>query len=426
VRLIWASTLTFFATLASAQDKLTLEEALNLAHDRNGTLRAAREDLIAANARAKQQLALFFPTVTPRLTYRDSRQEYFTGLPGTIVQSGLSTQVQADWNIIDSGERGLAYSSSLASERAQRYQTIRTVRSVLFDVVTQYFEVLRTEELLKVQTAQVERAQEFVKQVTRQIEVGDAAKKDVYQPAADEANARVNKLTAETRNIRSQTDLKATIGLEPETKLPELQAYERPTEFPAPPPLEELVEYGLQNRPDLRAQRELLKAQEYQLRRTKLAAGVTWNLNVQYTKHFGPDNINDRLLTFGASIPLFDGGRTREAIREGNASMEASKQQLVQTEREARAEIEAAYRELSLNAQRVEAAAAALEAARVNYESVEKAYNLRVATVVERSTANVTLVTAETNYVEAIFDYAIAESRLKLVTGQRLPGEQPL
>lgn len=411
----------------SSAQQLTLEQALKLASERNGTLRAAQLDVVAADARTKQALSAFYPTLTPSLEYNDSRQDLLTGVPagftGRTVQSGLTSQVQARWQVLDTGERELSFRSARANFDAQAASSLRTYRSILFDVITQYYEAIRTSELVKVQDAQVERAKKIVEQVRRQIEEGDAAEKDIFQPRSDELNATVNRLSAQTRQVRANTELKSTIGWEYQQALPELATFQEPTEFPEPAPLEELIKMGIENRPDLIAQRAQLRSQEYLLKRTKINASIGVSLDLSFTKQFGPDNLNNRLLSLTASIPLFDGGRSREAVRESQAGLDSSRATLTQTERGARSEIESSWRELSLNAQRVAAAIGASEAARVNYDRVTRAYDLKAATIVEVSTALVSLVTAESNRIEAVFDYAISQERLKLATGQTMPGE---
>src|SRR4051812_16450416 len=54
--------LVLAAALANAQQTLTLDDALRMAKERNGTVRAALYDVDAAHSRVAQALAAFFPT----------------------------------------------------------------------------------------------------------------------------------------------------------------------------------------------------------------------------------------------------------------------------------------------------------------------------------------------------------------------------
>lgn len=70
------------------------------------------------------------------------------------------------------------------------------------------------------------------------------------------------------------------------------------------------------------------------------------------------------------------------------------------------------------------AAQAALEAATKNFEAASESQTLGASDLIDVVTAQVSLVTAESNRVEAFYDFLISEVRWKLVTGQPLPGEE--
>lgn len=415
------------AVVASAQERLTLNDALSMAQERNGTVAAARKQIDAARARANQARAAFYPTITPSLNYLDTRRDFLTGNGGgsqTLITSGLTTDVSLNWQVLDSGERQLDFLSARRGLDAQTFESLQTLRETLFLVYAQYFDVIRTRTLVNDASAQVDRAQKSYDQAMRQFQVGDLAEKDTHQPRADLLNAKVFKLEAENRRNVAEAEFKATIGWDNRQPLPTIDAPGEPAKVD-PGDMNALIDEGLEKRADLLGQRRRLEAQGLGLELTKRLSGIRWSLDVGFNKTFGPDNFNNRTLSLSASYPLFDGGLRREQIREGEALMDASRSQLTQQERTVRSEIESVYLEVKLNAERVEAAKVALEAARINYEKVSRAQELGAegADVVAVSTAQVTLVQAETNFVEAIYDYYISQARLDLVVGRPVPGE---
>ncbi|MER3466531.1 MAG: hypothetical protein C4340_05260, partial [Armatimonadota bacterium] len=119
-----------------------------------------------------------------------------------------------------------------------------------------------------------------------------------------------------------------------------------------------------------------------------------------------------------------DAGRAREVVRQSRLQYEASGLQLDQLERDVRSEIEAAYATWELSFERFQAAQVALEAARENFRAASESQAEGAADVLEVSTAQVALVTAETNFVQAVYDYYIAVVRMQLATGERMPGEE--
>ncbi len=420
--------LSLAAVSAMGQDRLSLDQALQMAQERNGDLAASRKQIDIARARANQARAAFYPTITPSIIYSDTRNDFLTGNGGgsqTVIQSGLTSSVDLNWQVLDSGERNLQFLAARKGLDAQTLQTLQTLRTTLFTVYSQYFEVIRTQELVRNAVAQVDRAQKSFDQATKQFQVGELAEKDTFQPKADLLNAKVNKLSAENRRNAAEADFKATIGWDSQKPLPELEPLTEPTQVD-PGSLDALISEGLANRADLNAQRRQLEQQGFGVEVTKRLNGLRWSLDVGFGKQFGKDNINSRQLSLTASYPLFDGGGSREAIKESQASYEASQSTLTQDERIVRAEIETAYREVVLNGERVGAAKGALEAAQANYDKVSRAQELGAAgaDVVAVSTAQVTLVQAETNYIEAIYDYYISTARLDLVVGRPVRGEE--
>jgi outer membrane protein len=424
-RRISVCALALASCAALGQGTLTLEEALRMAKERNGIVRAAALDVRAARSRVGQSLAAFYPTVTPSYRYNNNRRELAGGSGSNFVQNeGSQTQISSSWRILDSGERQFNLLSGRRSEEATRSEALQTLRNTLFSVHQQYFDALRAEQLEKVAQSQVERTQKILDQTTARVEVGDAPTKDILQARADALNAKVDAITTRNRTVTAEATLKATIGWDAAEPLPELVA----TTAPAPVEmgtLQELMAVGLRERADLVAQRRRLEAQRFNVRRLERETGITFGLDANLDQQLTPDSLQDRTITLLASFPLFDGGRSREAAREGRFNLQAQQASLLQAEREARADIEAAYTEVSQNAQRLEAARLALEAARENYEAAvgAQAAGAQGTSIVTVAVAQVSLVTAESNYIEATYDYYISDVRLRLVTGRAVPGE---
>lgn len=420
---------TLATLLAYGQGDLSLSEALRLAKLHNGDLAAAQSDVRAAKARERQAFSAFLPTITPSLNYSDSKEEVLTGNPkGTFISSGITTVVEGRWKLLDSGERDIAYRSSKNALSAETLSALQTLRTTLVTVYTQYFDALRAQELVRVSEAQKKRSEDALAQTEAQIKVGEAAEKDRYQPKADALNAEVERLSAEAQRRISEASLKATIGFDMRQELPALQKFDEPEALNMPTDKAQLsafIQEGLANRADLLAARKQLASQDLNVRLAKLNAGITWSVDLAYTKQFTADNINNRVLGVSASIPLFDGARSREVVREAEAGRQSSAYTLEQNEREIEADIESQFYTHELNFQRVGAAKSALEAAKVNYERVSRAKELGAqgTDVVAVSTAQATLATAERNYVEAIYDFYISEVRLQLAVGRPIKGE---
>ncbi len=412
--------------IANAQDTLTLSEALHLARLNNGNIKAASLDVRAAGARVNQARSAFLPTVTPFAEYNNRRSTTDTSLGNAISKfDGVTTGVNASWNILDAGQREFSLLSSRRSEDALRFDSMQTLRRTLTTVHQQYYEALRAQELLRVAQSQVDRTQKIYDQAEfgARPEIGSVAKKDVYQAQADLLNSKVELLRVKNLTATSLSDLKATIGWDRQAELPTLEKVAEPASYEQPEDKDKVVSTGIQERADLRAARKRIESQEFNVKRADRDAGFGFDLDLNYSRNFSPNEDDNRNLTLMVTYPLFDGGRLREAAREQKFSLQASRAALVQTEREARAEIESAYAQYTQNIERVKAAKQALEAAQVNYDAAIAAQREGANDVIEVLTAQVSLVTAESNYIEATYDFYISDVNLRLVTGKTIPGE---
>lgn len=422
---VLASALAFgWAVCAFGQtQQLTLENALRLAKERNGTVRSAYLAAESARSRSLQSLAAFFPTITPQYRYdSDRRQVANNQFQQT---EGGSSGISASWLALDMGQREFGYRASLRTEAAAKASALQTLRDILFSVHQQYYDALRTDELFRVADLQVQRTQTIFDQTTARAENGDAPKKDILQAKADALNAKVEQLTAKNNRTTAIAVLKATIGYDQGASIPELVKPAAPTNVTPPPPLADEIRNGLANRADLIAERDRVDALRFDESRAARDAGLALTVSASFNKDFSPDHFQNRAFTLIASYPLFDGGISRENVRQARLAVQSERASLLQQERTAQSQIESVYAQVTQDLERVTAAQLALDAAQLNYnaEVDSQKAGAQGTSVVTVLTAQVSLVTAESNYIQAIYDYYIAEAQLKLVTGEPVPGE---
>ena len=419
---------TLLGATTFAQDTLDVDRAVAIAVQRNGKVRAAFLDYEAAKANTKIAYSPFLPTVTPSLTKDFSRTQNYTGSnKGSFDTSFSSAVVDFGWKLWDNGSRGLTLDRAKLNQQIAEYNALQTVRNVLFNVQTSFYDALRAQELLRVQTENLKRAQEILDQtrIRANPPIEDIPRKDVLQAEADYQNARVSMLSAQNQVGTTSANLKAILAIEEKT-LPTLVAPESRQADALGFGVESAFAQGLENRPDLAASRLRVESQSLAVRAARLDGGVTYSVDANARQAFADDVFNRASLQFSASIPLFDGQRTKQQIKIEQLTLESLTNQYQQAQLDAKAEIESAFVEYGLNRERFEAAQLALLAAQVNYQAAIEANKEGAGTLLEILTARVSLTTAESNLVQANYDLKTSEIRLKLVMGQALPGEQPI
>ena len=417
--------LPVLAQNSSAQG-LTLERALQMARENNGTVRAALLNYEASRANSRSAFAAYFPALTPSFEYQTTRDDVYTGFSRGLLNDTASTSaLTASWLVLDAGVRDATYRRSAIFRNISEQSALQTLREVLFSVHSTFYETLRADELLKVRQSELDRALEIEKQTKEFAETGAGAKKDILQATADALNAKASLLTARNGASTSRANLKAVLGVPEREGLEAVVAPQQDEIQAVDYTLEDALREGLKSRPDLQAQRYQVDAQRQSVRLAQIDHGLTWTLDAVHTHAFSPDPFDHSALVFQISIPLYDGSRSGENLRSNRLGLEAERASLTQLERDASAEVESAYKEFAQNQERLTASKAALEASQLNYKAAFEARAQGAGELIQLLTAQVSLTTAESNYIEAYYDTLISRVRLSLVTGRPLPGEKP-
>lgn len=406
------------AGVACAQANLTLGGAIQHAKANNGFIVASDYDVRIAESQVRAALSAFWPRITPEYRYVDQHASSGFGSTSRFHDLGVSSS----WRLLDGGQRQFALAGSRNSAQAARFDQVDTVRSTIFAVTVEFFETLRSRELVRVADAQVGRANQTLEATRAQVELGASAAKDILQADADRANAQVSLISARNSVSVSESSLRAILGWR-DTDLP---ALEEPTDYVEAQvdSLEDAIARGLSGRPDLLATQKRLEAQRYGVLSAERAAGFDWTVDVSHFASLEPTEGQSRGFVFALSFPLVDGGLARENLRQSRDSLAASRILHEQQLRDAVSQIESAYRTREQNRERLEASRLALEAARKNFDAASESHAEGAGTVLDVTSAQLTLVTAETNHVEALYDYYISDAQLRLVIGEPLYGEQ--
>ncbi len=408
------------ALIGYSQEQLSLDDALRLALQNNGVARAALADTDAAQARLNAARANLYPSLDISSSTTRTRIE---GGGITTDATQRENGVGLEWLLLDNGQRELRIRQSSRAAEATRQNTRDAVRRVLFQTARAYYEVLRRKELLQVADASVRRAETLLEVAKAQAEVGTAPRKDVLQAEADLANARVQQIQARNALRLAEADLKRLIGWNPQRALPDLQA---PAGAPPAPPelsVEQLWQRARLQRPDLRNAELNLQISKLSVDAARLNSLLRLQITARGFREVEPNSRTQGSLNVIASYPLFDGGLTRANLREAEAGLESVQFRLKQAERDAYAEVESAILTFRETAERLEASKVAVAAARRNFDAAQESLREGVGTIVEVLTAQLALITAETNLVQATYDAAVAELQLRVAVGDKLPQE---
>ena len=398
---------------------LTLDRAIKIALENQQTLGIARAQVEAARARQTSARAQYFPTIAPSFEY-SNQLTTIGGNTGNfdtkVAQIGLRQM------IYDMGKREENVRASRALVNASNYNLLDRRQQIIVDVTTDYYELLRRRELVDVAQASVERAQKNLEATRAFAEVGTGPRKDILQAEADHETAKVNLIQAENNVRLAASNLKSSMGV-----LSMMPVNVPNVEVPAPdrtPDTRTATDYvnlAFQKRSDLKRDQANIQADRHDVRIAEINSGFQVQADFTEGLRVYPDVGENRAFVTSFSYPLFDAGARKAAVQQSRALLEQSQRQFELSRQAIQLEVEQSYLVREESRLRTQAADAALRAAKLNYEAAVTSRAEGAGNILEVITAQTQLVTAETNAVQAIYDFHTADARLKRAIAENDP-----
>lgn len=415
-------------------DPLSLQQAITIALQHQPNQYAAQAQQTEAAGTVMQAKSQYFPTVTPTYTYEaDSNAAYspaageLARLPaGSVPTSGSMVTIDASELLFDNGKRELANAQARRTNDIANDDARNTTETTIDAVTEDYYNLLMATDLVKVGQSQVDSAQIELNLVQAQVTAGTVAASSTYQAQATLANAQVTLIQDQTSVSNAAAALKAELGVGPAATidLVPLAPGDALPPPPAPGPATTLAQYlqtAYDNRPDLQAQQAMVGYQEIGVKQAQLNAGLQFAGTAYYLStdqnSFGSTSSDERFM-LTATWPILDFGYYRGAVVTAEGMADSAKDSYDSLKLSVNQAVEQAYVSRNQAESAATLAQAALKAAQVNYDSTVAMQKEGLATVVDVTTAQVTLVQAQDQYVTAIYNYYIEDSALSRAIGQ--------
>jgi outer membrane protein len=412
-------------TPSPAAQPLSLEDAVRIALERHPALRRAEAAVAFAEAEVKQVRASYFP----QLSFSGIGKVGLSGAAGALGLPGFpaspfyrNTAYSANWyqTIFDFGriKHHVALQRAL-SENAQLEKKAEEDRIVLA-VRRTYFSTLEAQRLQRVAEETVKERRLTLQRVQAYYQAQLRSQLDVSLAQANFAEAQGSLIQARNTVGTAFAALWTSMGVDGGQPY-ELQTPQ--TEVLSFPPLEELVQAGLTNRPDLQALERRIAAISEQVglahsERLPEIRGFAAGGQGRFTGTTVKPIQRHGLGALGLFFPFFTGGRleaTEEAARAELQGAEAARDELRQ---QIRLEVTQAYYQLLDLVERIQVAAEQERAAQQALRLAQARFQMQLASFVELTSAEVGLTRAETSHARTLFDYQRAKADLDFATGQ--------
>jgi outer membrane protein len=409
---------------------LSLSEAVRTALAQQPALRQSQAGTDAAYARADEARAPLFPQVSASAIY--SRQTgNFVQRPGqlpTSFQSSAGTSFRSfDFFLFGAAASQLIWDFGLTLDRWRATQAIAAAQLAtedafrlftILNVQVSYLNAGARRDLVGVARETLANQELHLKQIAGFVKVGTRPEIDLAQARTDEANARVQLITAINNYSISKAQLNQAMGVEGPTD------YDVGNDTVAPfaqedQPLAPLLDVALHTRPEFVSVDQQVRAQELTIASVRGAYfpslgasfafsdngprldSLTWNWTAQATLQWN----------------LFQGFLTNSQMHEARANLIVFQTQRDILRQQVRLEVETDRLAVLAAKEALGAAEEALTNARIRLRLAERRYQTGVGSVIELSDAQVAATAAAAQEVGARFNLAIARAMLLKAIG---------
>ena len=410
---IMALSITSSPVLAAESMNLTLEEGIKLALENNHSIQQTESDAASAQwslkeAKGSKGIAITWNSTANKIggTYYTTRdKDYSNTLSASIpVYSGgaLEGNIKNAQIGVEVGDLSLE----------------NTKQSVKLETTEDYYRIMQCRNLVKVQEESVEKLQQHLKNVTAQYTVGTVAKSDVLRSQVELASASQNLVSARNNYDLAMSAFNNVVGLPLDTVI-NIEGDLNYEKYDLQ--LDNCIDYALRHRADgiaadkavMQMKTAIKTAQAGQLPQVSLAASKYIDDN----KAFGKEVTDKWTVGITANWNLFDSNVTYAKVRQAEEQSRKSVEIAKQKKDAIQLEVRQAYLNMIAAEKNIQTTKVAVDQAQEDYKIAQVRYSAGVGTNIDVIDAQVALTSAQTNYIQALYDYNTSKASLDRAMG---------
>ena len=416
-------------TSTHAQKTLSLNEAIQTALKNSYDIQLVENNLAIAKNNNNIGVAGGLPTITNTTTNNNTlttinqtfpdanRNTSRNGVDGSTLNNGLNASM-----LLFNGYRVQATKSRLASLETQNKALLESqLLNTISTVMQQYYNVVRQQAFLKTIQKSIETSKQRLEIIETRQKIGVANQADFLQSNLD-LNAL---LQAEQNQLliidQAKADLLNTIVLPATTPVLINDSIKIDDQI-----MLSVVEEKMKNHPLLQSAQQLININQFLEKETKsltyptlrASTGFNYNSNksaagfILLNESYGP------FLGVNLSIPIYNGGANKRAIKNAAINTNNSKIQLQNTEQNLTTELFKTYQSYKNSLKQTPIEIQNFEMSQSLLDLVMQKYQLGQATMVDVKQAQQSFETAGFRLVSLRFSAKIAEIELKRLSNQ--------
>ncbi len=428
MKILISIVLFFVPLLGTAQQALTIEEAVAIALENNYDIRLVAKDADVAANNVHIGNAGMLPVVSGDVSAsarnQNTTQTLLSGetraLRGAKSQS-MAYGVSLDWTIFDGFQMFTRYDQLKALKELGDADLKAAILSTVYEVISGYFDLVQQQQLIRATQTALELSAFRHLTAENRYQIGRASKLEVLAASVD--------LNTDTTNLLRQRNLYRTTQI----RLNELLARDVNTDFTVADTIviandlhyETLAEQAKRLNPNLQSALISHRISQLELKRVKGERYPVVRVSSAYTRSrsaaelgFSTQSRNNGFdYGISASMNIFNGFLQRRNERNAELMLEAAEIEVEKIAENIDAQLLAAYQTYLMNLELVRLEERNKDIARENMDITLEKFKLGSIAPVEFREAQRNFVDASTRYSTAQYQAKLAELTLKQIAG---------
>ena len=420
------------SALSAGAKTYTLSECVDIALSNNISLQQQRGTYEMQRLQYAQSKHNLLPSLSGNVGQNFSFGRATGADNVTVSQNMANTSFGLSANLLLFDGLGMKYRIDVARAQAEASEqdTRKQEADIRMNIATMFLQILLNKELLQVADTQLEASRLKVERAEQLVSEGRLAEGELYTLQAQYARDELSQTEASNRLQLSLLDLAQAMDIEFGADFDIAAPTELTNLTEILPSNDEVYETAVRNRPEVRAARLQLQAQQSALKSAKsayspsLSAGA--NFGTGYYHRFGASNtafgtqLSDNLSTtvgLNLSIPIFDRMQTPNSVKRQQIQVENQLLQIERVKQTLRKEIDQAYFNALAAGKQQKSAAKAEQSLREAYRYAEQKFEAGRATSYEYYDAKNNYVKALSDALQAKYNYLFRLRILKYYMG---------
>jgi outer membrane protein TolC len=389
---------------------LSIERCIQIALERHPSLKEAASNSDAQSARLGQSAAAARPRVSASSSYGRS----YSGTGGE--RGSVNTEISLQQTIFDWDRTNLAIEEARRQLEALRLDESGVRDDVTRSVMDAYFSLNRAARSVAIASERLENYTKRLKWAEDFYQLGAKARIEVTRAQTDLATAKLDLVSSQGARQKALSNLAYAMGVSAEN--PEIGADE--LDFaPYVIDLDEAIDTAMRSRNDLKAQgvRREAAGTSLELAKKGMSPTLTGSAGYSYSGENDPFDERGWRVSVGLSIPVSDGGETKERVRGAEAALAGAEARMDSMAQNVILQVRTSHSSLVEARESVEAAYEVERQARETLGLALGRYQAGVGESLEISDAVDGYARARLSVVTALYEHKAAEIGLKRVMG---------